>query len=143
MTDNDGKPDLVLAEKFDGKPFNAPNDVVVHPDGGIWFTDPSYGFLQGFKPEPRHGDYVWRFTYDMTQAGHLNTPEEVGTRLKILLGAGIQCFIDLTGPEELEPVVQPAVDRRRLLDADRLHGGYGVGTRDHQAPRRAAPARHS
>ena len=29
----------VLAEKWQGKPLNAPNDVVVHPDGGIWFTD--------------------------------------------------------------------------------------------------------
>ncbi len=35
----------VLAEKFDGKPLNAPNDIVVHPDGGIWFTDPGYGAL--------------------------------------------------------------------------------------------------
>ncbi len=33
----------VLADKFNGKPFNAPNDLVVHPDGGIWFTDPGYG----------------------------------------------------------------------------------------------------
>ena len=30
----------VLADRWQGKPFNAPNDIVVHPDGGIWFTDP-------------------------------------------------------------------------------------------------------
>jgi gluconolactonase len=44
-----------------GLPLNSPNDVAVARDGMIWFTDPSYGFLQGFKPEPQHGDYVYRF----------------------------------------------------------------------------------
>jgi gluconolactonase len=33
----------VLAERFDGKRLNSPNDVVPHPDGSYWFTDPPYG----------------------------------------------------------------------------------------------------
>jgi gluconolactonase len=33
----------VLADHYEGKPFNAPNDIVVHPNGDVWFTDPGYG----------------------------------------------------------------------------------------------------
>ena len=41
----------VLADKFNGKPFNAPNDIVVHPSGDIWFTDPGYGILVAYEGE--------------------------------------------------------------------------------------------
>jgi gluconolactonase len=33
----------VIADSFEGKPLNSPNDIVPHPDGSIWFTDPAYG----------------------------------------------------------------------------------------------------
>jgi len=39
----------VIADKWQGKPLNAPNDIVVHPDGGIWFTDPGYGILINYE----------------------------------------------------------------------------------------------
>ena len=41
-TEHDGRI-TVLIDRFQGKPLNAPNDVVVASDGGIWFTDPGYG----------------------------------------------------------------------------------------------------
>jgi gluconolactonase len=44
-----------------GLPLNSPNDIVVRRDGTIWFTDPSYGYLQGFRPRPADGDRVYRF----------------------------------------------------------------------------------
>jgi gluconolactonase len=33
----------VLADSFEGKKLNSPNDIVAHPDGSYWFTDPPYG----------------------------------------------------------------------------------------------------
>ena len=33
----------VLADSFEGKPLNSPNDIAPHPDGSVWFTDPPYG----------------------------------------------------------------------------------------------------
>jgi gluconolactonase len=41
--------------------FNSPNDVVVKSDRTIWFTDPSYGWLQGFRPRPLLRDAVRRY----------------------------------------------------------------------------------
>jgi gluconolactonase len=40
--DNDGAV-TVIADKFDGKPLNSPNDVAPHPDGSYFFTDPPFG----------------------------------------------------------------------------------------------------
>jgi gluconolactonase len=50
-----------IVDALGGLRLNSPNDVVVKGDGTIWFTDPSYGYLQGFRPEPQTGDYVYRY----------------------------------------------------------------------------------
>jgi len=50
-----------VVDSLAGLPLNSPNDIVVKRDGTIWFTDPSYGHLQDFRPEPAHGDFVYRY----------------------------------------------------------------------------------
>ncbi|MGJ8533678.1 MAG: SMP-30/gluconolactonase/LRE family protein [Alphaproteobacteria bacterium] len=53
----------VIADSFDGKRLNSPNDVVVKSDGTIWFTDPHYGIktnYEGFKSEQELPCQVYR-----------------------------------------------------------------------------------
>ncbi|MEX1324642.1 MAG: SMP-30/gluconolactonase/LRE family protein [Synechococcaceae cyanobacterium] len=49
-TEHDGSL-TVLIDRFQGRRLNAPNDVVVHPDGHIWFSDPGYGILVNYEGE--------------------------------------------------------------------------------------------
>jgi len=53
----------VIAESYDGRQMNSPNDAVVHPDGSIWFTDPIYGIggnYEGFAAESETKEAVYR-----------------------------------------------------------------------------------
>src|SRR5437899_12263382 len=54
----------VIAERYDGKPLNSPNDIVVKSDDSIWFTDPPFGILGNYeghvaKPELPTSVYRW------------------------------------------------------------------------------------
>ncbi|MEU6248452.1 SMP-30/gluconolactonase/LRE family protein [Glycomyces sp. NPDC047010] len=54
----------VLADRFEGRRFNSPNDVVVDASGAVWFTDPPYGITsdyEGHRAEPEiDGCHVYR-----------------------------------------------------------------------------------
>lgn len=53
---SDGKKVRVLADKFEDKPFNAPNDLVIDKQGGVYFTDPSFG-AKKLLPQGKTGVY--------------------------------------------------------------------------------------
>ena len=61
-TEYDGST-TVIAEQFDGKLLNSPNDVVCKSDGSIWFTDPPFGLLgyyEGQIAKPQLPTNVYR-----------------------------------------------------------------------------------
>ena len=69
----------ILAERYQGKKFNSPNDVIVGPDGALYFTDPTLDLVAGEKQEiPFQGVYrlddtgqVRLLTKDLTQPNGL------------------------------------------------------------------------
>ncbi|MGB8814210.1 MAG: SMP-30/gluconolactonase/LRE family protein, partial [Paracoccaceae bacterium] len=64
----------VIADSYQGKPLNSPNDVVAHSDGSIWFTDPHYGIMtnyEGFKSPQELPCNVYRVAPDGTLAAVL------------------------------------------------------------------------
>ena len=69
----------LLADRYDGKRFNSPNDVIVGPDGALYFTDPTLDLVAGEKREiPFQGVYrlddngnVRLLTRDLTQPNGL------------------------------------------------------------------------
>jgi gluconolactonase len=61
-TEYDGRL-TILADRFEGRRLNSPNDIVVKRDDSIWFTDPSFGIAndyEGRKAEPELPTNVYR-----------------------------------------------------------------------------------
>ncbi len=52
----------VILDNFFGRQFNSLNDASINPrNGEIYFTDPTYGYVQDFRPPPGLPKQVWRF----------------------------------------------------------------------------------
>jgi gluconolactonase len=70
-----------IADRYDGKPLNSPNDVVCKSDGSIWFTDPPFGvlgFYEGYIAKPELPTNVYRWDAKTQKlavvAGDINRP---------------------------------------------------------------------
>jgi gluconolactonase len=57
---------VTVADRYDGKRFNSPNDLVVHSSGAIYFTDPPYGLVRQMNDPAKELSFqgVYRITPD-------------------------------------------------------------------------------
>jgi gluconolactonase len=74
---------ITLADNFEGKRFNSPNDVVEHSNGSYYFTDPPYGMMKKHEDPSRELPYfgVYRIAKDgkvSLQIDNLTRPEWSG-----------------------------------------------------------------
>lgn len=126
-TEHDGSI-TVIAERYRGKRFNSPNDVVVMSDDSIWFTDPDYGILSDytgdkaeseigacnvFRFEPRTGE-IGVVAGDMAKPNGLAfSPDE-----KILYVADSGASHDPDGPHHIvayDVCADGSLSKRRIF----------------------------
>jgi len=100
----------VLADRWQGRRLNSPNDVVVKSDGSVWFTDPPFGILgnyEGHKADPEVPQAVYRID---GQTGEMTVVADD------VLGSNGLCF----SPDEsiLYVVESRGVPNRKILAYD-------------------------
>ncbi len=121
---------IVLADRFDGKRLNSPNDVVVRSDDSVWFTDPDYGILSDytgnkapselgrrcvFRLDPKDGSLSIATDELMKPNGLAFSPDE-----KTLFVADSGATHDPQGPHEIvafDVSADGALTRRRTFAA--------------------------
>jgi gluconolactonase len=111
-TEYDGTITVVI-DRFEGKPLNSPNDVVVRSDGSIWFTDPPFGIsgtYEGFRANPELPQNVYR----IDPSGHASVV--IGD----LRGPNGLCF---SQDESKLYVVESRATPNRLINVYDVEGG--------------------
>ena len=104
----------VVADRFEGKPLNSPNDIVCKSDGSIWFSDPPFGILgnyEGYVAKPELPTNVYRVDGKTGQiavaTGDVNRPNGL-----------------MFSPDESKLyVVEAGVTPRKILVFDVTDGG--------------------
>lgn len=121
----------VLADRFDGKRLNSPNDVIADGEGTIWFTDPTYGISTPYEGSLAESEVGSRNVYRLTRDGRLDA---VVTDLQ--QPNGVALSRDEQTLFVVDSGVQPAqlmaydLDSRRNLQAGRLFSECNDGMYD-------------
>ena len=128
QVDPDGKY-KVLADKYEGKKLNSPNDVIVGPDGALYFTDPTLDLPKGEKQEiPFQG--VYRLGHDGSV--RLLTRDLVQPNGLAFSPDGKRLYIDDTKQREIRVYDAGAageLSNGRLFGKEEGNGGVPDGMR--------------
>jgi gluconolactonase len=103
-----------IADRYDGKPLNSPNDIVCKSDGSIWFTDPPFGILgyyEGYVAKPELPTNVYRWDPKSQKlavvAGDINRPNGLA----------------FSPDEKLLYIIEAGTNPRNVLQYDVVDGG--------------------
>ena len=111
----------VLMDRHEGKRLNSPNDVVVHSDGSIWFTDPVFGLMGNYEGEKGTSELpmaVWRLDPETRKATMLTDQ---------VPGPNGLCF---SPDEKILYIVESRAMPRRIISAwDVVDGGRKISNR--------------
>ena len=114
-TEADGRI-TVLADSYQGKRLNSPNDIVVKSDDSIWFTDPAFGILsnyEGDKDEPQLPTNVYRIDAD-------------GSMSVVAEGINQPNGLAFSPDESILYIVESRSTPRKILACDVVAGEAGV-----------------
>ncbi len=118
-TEHDGRV-TVLADSFEGKRLNSPNDIVVKSDNSVWFTDPFFGitgFYEGEKSEPQLPFNVYRIDAD----GSISVAAE---------GINQPNGLAFSPDESILYIVESRSNPRKILACDVVNGRTLANRRD-------------
>ncbi len=114
-TEPDGRI-TVLADSYQGKRLNSPNDIVVKSDHSVWFTDPAFGILsnyEGDKDEPQLPTNVYRIDAD-------------GSMSVVAEGINQPNGLAFSPDESILYIVESRSTPRKILACDVVAGEAGV-----------------
>ncbi|MBO0751530.1 MAG: SMP-30/gluconolactonase/LRE family protein, partial [Bradyrhizobiaceae bacterium] len=112
----------VLIDRFEGKPLNSPNDVVVKSDGSVWFSDPPFGI---------RGNYEGHFARPELPTNVYRLDPQTG-RATVVVGDILPNGLCFT-PDEKKMYIVDATNTPRVIrvydvDGDKLTGGKAFVT---------------
>ncbi|GGE22524.1 gluconolactonase [Aureimonas endophytica] len=125
----------VLAESFEGRRLNSPNDVVVHRDGSVWFTDPNYGIRDDYEGHKAEQEQPCQGVYRIDPASGAVTrvAEDFGQPNGLAFSPDQSLLYIADSAGSHDPQGRRHI-RRFRVEGDRLAGGEVFATIDKGVP---------